>query len=155
MRSILRSAVVVAVLSATLALDETKTATAAAPPVTVRKTVGGFYGIGDRHSAVETCVLSGKGGKEVRTLSLKGGGTIVEEQVARDEKTMAYTYAILESPLSVEGYKSALSVASDGKVSKLAWTGSFEAKGAPDAKAEEIVYGIYDGGLKGITDKAR
>lgn len=155
MRSILRSAVVVAVLSATLALDETKTATAAAPPVTVRKTVGGFYGIGNRQPAVETCVLSGKGGRKVRTLPLKGGGTIVEEQVARDEKTTAYTYALQESPLPVEGYGSTLSLATDGKGSKLIWMGSFKAKGAPEAKAEEIVGGICDGGLKGITDKAR
>ncbi|MCJ2077832.1 SRPBCC family protein [Methylobacterium sp. E-016] len=155
MRSILTSAVVVAVLSATpaLALDETKTA--AAPPATVRKTIGGFCGIGDRHPAVETCVLSRKGGRKVRTLSLKGGGTIVEEQVARDEKTTAYTYALRESPLPVEGYGSTLSLATDGKGSKLIWTGSFKAKGAPEAKAEEIVGGICDGGFKGITDKAR
>ncbi|MCJ2088517.1 SRPBCC family protein [Methylobacterium sp. E-005] len=157
MRKILTSAVVVAVLSATpsLALDVTKTATVAAPPATVWNTIGEFCGIGDWHQAVEKCVLSEKGGKKVRTLSLKGGGTIVEEQVARDEKTMAYTYAILESPLPVEGYKSTFSVAPDGKGSKLTWTGSFKAKGAPDAKAEEVVGGIYEGGLKGIFDKAR
>jgi len=157
MRKILTSAVVVAVLSATpaLALDVTKSATVAAPPATVWKTIGEFCGIGDWHPAVEKCVLSEKGGKKVRTLSLKGGGTIVEEQVARDEKTMAYTYAILESPLPVEGYKSTLSVAPDGKGSKLTWTGNFKAKGAPDAKAEEVVGGIYEGGLKGISNKAK
>ncbi|MCJ2125192.1 SRPBCC family protein [Methylobacterium sp. J-077] len=157
MRKILTSAVVVAVLSATpsLALDVTKTAMVAAPPATVWKTIGEFCGIGNWHPAVEKCVLSEKGGKKVRTLSLRGGGTIVEEQVARDERTMAYTYAILESPLPVEGYKSTLSVAPDGKGSKLTWTGNFKAKGAPDAKAEEVVGGIYEGGLKGISDNAR
>jgi hypothetical protein len=36
----------------------------------------------------------------------------------------------------------------------LTWTGSFKAKGALDAKAEEVIGGIYEGGLKGIADKA-
>ena len=157
MRKILTATLAVAALSATpaLALDVTKTATVAAPPATVWKTIGTFCGIGDWHPAVEKCVLSEKGGRQVRTLSLKGGGTIVEQEVARDDKTMAYTYAILESPLPVEGYKSTLSVAPDGKGSKLTWTGSFKAKGAPDAKAEEVVGGIYDGGLQGISDKSK
>lgn len=157
MRKIQTAALAVAALSATpaLALDVTRTATVAAPPATVWKTIGEFCGIGDWHPAVEKCALSEKGGKKVRTLSLKGGGTIVEEEVSRDDKTMAYTYAILESPLPVEGYRSTLSVAPDGKGSKLTWTGSFKAKGAPDAKAEEVVGGIYDGGLKGISDKAK
>ncbi|SFM64107.1 SRPBCC family protein [Methylobacterium pseudosasicola] len=154
---ILFAALTFAGLSATpaLALDVTRTATVAAPPATVWKTIGEFCGIGDWHPAVEKCVLSEKGGKKVRTLSLKGGGTIVEEQVARDDRKMDYTYAILESPLPVEGYKSTLSVAPDGKGSKLTWTGSFKAKGAPDAKAEEVVAGIYEGGLKGIAEKAK
>ncbi|MFK5595671.1 SRPBCC family protein [Methylobacterium sp. HMF5984] len=154
---ILFAALTFAGLSATpaLALDVTRTATVAAPPATVWKTIGEFCGIGDWHPAVEKCVLSEKGSKKVRTLSLKGGGTIVEEQVARDDRKMDYTYAILESPLPVEGYKSTLSVAPDGNGSKLTWTGSFKAKGAPDAKAEEVVAGIYEGGLKGISEKSK
>ena len=157
MRKFLTATLTVAALSTTpaLALDVTKTATVAAPPATVWKTIGEFCGIGDWHPAVEKCVLSEKDGKKVRTLSLKGGGTIVEQEVSRDDKTMAYTYAILESPLPVEGYKSTLSIAPDGKGSKLTWTGNFKAKGAPDAKAEEVVGGIYEGGLKGISDKAK
>ena len=138
-----------------LALDVTKTATVAAPPATVWKTIGTFCGIGDWHPAVEKCTLSQKDGKAVRTLSLKGGGEIVEEELARDDKAMAYSYAILQSPLPVSGYKSTLKVAPEGSGSKLTWTGSFQAKGAPDAKAEEVIGGIYDAGLKGIADKAK
>lgn len=146
-----------AALTATpaLAADVTKTATIAAPPAKVWKTIGTFCGIGDWHPAVEKCVLSEKGGKHVRTLSLKGGGTIVEEELARDEKAMSYTYTILESPLPVSDYKSTLSVAADGSGSKLTWTGSFKAKGVPDAKAEEIIGGIYEGGFKGLSDKTK
>ena len=161
MGKILAVAFTVAVLSATpalalaLALDVTTTATVAATPAAAWKIIGEFCGIGDWHTAVEKCVLSEKGGKKVRTLCLKGGGSIVEQEVPRDERKMNYTYAILESPLPVDGYKSILSVAPDGKGSKLTWTGSSKAKGATDAKAEEVVGGIYEGGLKGIFEKTK
>lgn len=147
----------VAVLAATpaLALDVTKTATVDAPPAKVWQTIGDFCGIGTWHPAVEKCEPSSKGGKSVRTLSLKGGGTIVEEQLARDEKKMDYSYTILESPLPVSDYKSTLTVAPSGSGSKLTWTGTFKAKGAPDAKAEEVIGGIYEAGLKGISEKAK
>ncbi|MDR7035871.1 MULTISPECIES: SRPBCC family protein [Methylobacterium] len=156
-RKFLLATVAVAALSATpaLALDVTKTATVAAPPATVWKTIGQFCGIGDWHPAVEKCALSETGGKKVRTLSLKGGGTIVEEEQSRDDTGMAYTYTIVESPLPVSGYRSTLSVAPEGSGSKLTWTGSFQAKGAPDAKAQEIIGGIYEAGFKGISEKAK
>ncbi|SFK64180.1 SRPBCC family protein [Methylorubrum salsuginis] len=138
-----------------LALDVTKTATVDAPPAKVWQTIGDFCGIGTWHPAVEKCEPSSKGGKSIRTLSLKGGGTIVEEQLARDDKKMDYSYTILESPLPVSDYKSTLTVAPNGSGSKLTWTGKFKAKGAPDAKAEEVIGGIYEAGLKGISEKAK
>ncbi len=138
-----------------LALDVTKTATVDAPPAKVWQTIGDFCGIGTWHPAVEKCEPSSKGGKSIRTLSLKGGGTIVEEQLARDDKKMDYSYTILESPLPVSDYKSTLTVAPNGAGSKLTWTGTFKAKGAPDAKAEEVIGGIYEAGLKGISEKAK
>jgi len=144
-------------LSATpaFALDVTKTIDVAAAPATVWKTVGGFCGIGDWHPAVEKCALSEKDGKPTRTLSLKGGGTIIEQQQSRDDSKMTYTYAILESPLPIEGYTSTITVAPKASGSEITWTGNFQAKGAPDAKAEAIIGGIYDAGLKGIADKAK
>lgn len=138
-----------------LALEVTKTATVPASPEAVWKTIGQFCQISAWHPAVESCALSEKAGKPVRTLALKGGGTLVEEQTARDEGKMGYTYAILSGPLPVEDYRSTITVAKDGSGSKVTWTGSFKAKGTPDAKAEEVVAGIYDAGLKGIADRAK
>lgn len=138
-----------------LALEVTKTAMISASPETVWKTIGQFCHISAWHPAVENCALSEKSGKPVRTLTLKGGGTLVEEQTARSDNKMDYTYTILSGPLPVEDYKSTIMVAKDGSGSKVTWTGSFKAKGAPDAKAEEVVGGIYDAGLKGIADKAK
>ncbi len=137
------------------ALDVVKTLDVAAPPAKVWATVGDFCGIGNWHPAVEKCALSSKDGKSLRTLSLKGGGTILESQVSRDEGGMAYTYTILESPLPVADYTSTLSVAPSGSGSKLTWKGSFKAKGAPDAVANDAISGIYESGLKAIGDKAK
>ncbi len=138
-----------------LALEVTKTATVAASPDKVWKTIGGFCGIGDWHPVIEKCELSKKGGKEERTLSLKGGGTIVEQEQSRDDKKMDYTYTILSGPLPVQDYKSTIMVEKDGSGSKVTWTGSFKAKGAPDDKAKEAIAGVYEAGLKGIADKAK
>ena len=127
----------------------------AAPPAKVWKTIGGFCGIGDWHPAVEKCALSSKGGKSVRTLSLKGGGTIVEEEQSRDEAKMAYTYTILESPLPVSDYTSTLMVAPNGSGATVNWSGSFNPKGVPDTVAKDVISGIYTAGLKGLAETVK
>lgn len=137
------------------ALEVTKTATIAASPDTVWKTIGGFCGISDWHPVVEKCELADKGSKKQRTLTLKGGGTLLEEEQARDDKGMSYTYTILEGPLPVADYKSTIMVAKDGSGSKVTWSGNFKSKGAPDDKAQEAIGGVYDAGLKGLAEKAK
>jgi hypothetical protein len=138
-----------------LALNVSRSADIAAPPAKVWAVIGEFCGIGDWHPAIEKCVLSKKDGKDIRTLSLKGGGTIIEEQVSRSDDRHNYTYTILEGPLPVEGYKSTITVRPSGAGSKVIWAGEFKAKGAEDAKAEATVAGIYEAGLKGIADKLK
>ncbi|AYO82333.1 MULTISPECIES: SRPBCC family protein [Methylobacterium] len=137
------------------ALEVTRSADIAAPPAKVWQTIGEFCGIGDWHPAIEKCVLSDKDGMKVRTLSLKGGGTLKEEQVSRDDKVMSYTYTILEGPLPVADYKSTLAVAPEGTGSKVTWSGTFNAKGAPDTVAVDAIQGIYESGLKALSDKAK
>ena len=137
------------------ALEVTRSADIAAPPAKVWQTIGEFCGIGDWHPAIEKCVLSDKDGMKVRTLSLKGGGTLKEEQVSRDDKVMSYTYTILEGPLPVSDYKSTLAVAPEGTGSKVTWSGTFNAKGAPDTVAVDAIQGIYESGLKAIADKTK
>lgn len=154
-RGLATASIVIALTSPVYALDVAKSATVAAVPAAVWKTIGDFCDIGKWHPAVESCTPSDKDGKKIRTLNLKGGGEIVEEQISRDDAKMTYTYAILHSPLPVSDYKSTISVAADGMGSKLSWAGNFKAKGAPDAKAEEVIGGIYDAGIKGIAEKAK
>lgn len=151
------SAAVLALAAATpaLALDVSRSTDIAAPPAKVWATIGDFCGISSWHPAVEKCNPSTMAKKPMRTLSLKGGGAIVEEQVSRDDGKMDYTYRIIESPLPVDHYKSTISVAPSADGSKVTWVGSFKAKGADDAKAESVIAGIYEAGLKGIADKAK
>jgi Polyketide cyclase / dehydrase and lipid transport len=149
------TALVVASTLPAAALEVTKSATIGAPAAVVWKTIGQFCGIGDWHPAIEKCAPSTQDGKPVRTLSLKGGGTIIEQQQARDETKMDYTYTILESPLPVSDYRSTIMVTPNGAGSKVTWTGTFKAKGAPDAKAEEVIGGIYEAGFKGLSAKLK
>jgi hypothetical protein len=58
------------------AIDSSVTMTSSETPNALWKKIGGFCGIGDWPPAVEKCVLSADG--KQRTLSLKGGGTLVE-----------------------------------------------------------------------------
>jgi hypothetical protein len=138
-----------------LALDASKTQDIPAPPAKVWATIGDFCGIGQWHPAVERCTLSRRDGKPVRTLALKGGGTIVEEELRRDDAAMSYSYTILESPLPVTGYESTLAVKPAGGGSAVSWTGRFTAKGADDAAAKAAIQGIYDSGLAALATKAR
>ena len=100
--------------SPALAAEVTEATPVNAAPEKVWATIGGFCGIGTWHPAVEACALSTQGGKNIRTLSLKGGGTIVEEEVGRDDARMAYSYRILESPLPVANYVSTIQVEPSG-----------------------------------------
>lgn len=137
-----------------LALEAKKQVSVDATPAQAWAGVGDFCAIAAWHPVVEACVLGEKGGKTIRTLSLKGGGTIVEELVERDEDDMSYTYKILESPLPVANYESTIAVDDEGGTT-IVWSGEFDAKGAPDADAVAVIEGIYQGGLDSLAAKAK
>jgi hypothetical protein len=59
--------------------------------------IGGFCGIDDWHPAVADCTDKRADGVLQRTLSLEGGGTIIENQT--DHDGLSYSYDIVESPL--------------------------------------------------------
>ena len=150
-QSCLALAVLALGASGASALEVTKQVPAAAAPDKVWAAIGDFCGIAKWHPAVEKCTSETKDGVLMRTLSLKGGGAILEKQVKRDDAAMSYTYAIIESPLPVANYVSTISVAKAGAGTTITWTGKFDAKGAPDAKAMEVMGGIYDAGLAALA----
>jgi hypothetical protein len=131
------------------AVESTYKATSTAAPEAVWKKIGDFCGIATWHPAIEKCVLS-DGGK-TRTLSLKGGGTIVEKLVSRDDTAHSYTYQIVSSPLPVSDYESTIKVLPEGSGSSIVWTGDYKAKGASDADAKKTIDGVYKAGVDALA----
>ena len=107
--------------------------------------IGDFCGISKWHPAIEKCEMSADG--KMRTLSLKGGGTIVEKLDKRDDAARSYSYSIVEGPLPVANYMSTISVAPAGAGSTISWTGKYDAKGASDAEAKKTIDGVYQAGI--------
>ncbi|WP_102957997.1 SRPBCC family protein [Mangrovicella endophytica] len=141
--------------SPALALDVSRSIDVDAAPEKVWAVIGGFCGIASWHPVVKGCQESNEGGKDVRLLTLDGGGLLKEQLVSRDEAGMGYTYTILEGPLPVQNYQSTIAVKPGGAGSTIVWQGSFDAKGAPDAEATSVIAGIYDAGLKTIAKEAK
>ena len=115
--------------------------------------VGDFCGIASWHPAVANCEISIKNGATFRTLTLKDGAKLLEKQTAFDAAKMTYSYTIEEGPLPVANYKSTLKVVAKDKVATIDWSGTFDAKGAPDADAVKTITGIYDGGVDALVAK--
>ena len=117
----------------------------------VWRKIGDFCGIANWHPAVAKCELSAD--KKERTLTLKGGGTIVEDLVSWSDKTHSYTYKIVSSPLPVDNYVSTIHVAAakSGAGSVIHWRGQYTAKGASDADAKKTIDGIYGAGLTSLA----
>jgi hypothetical protein len=132
-----------------LALDSSVTMPSSMSPDALWKKVGDFCGISAWHPAIEKCVLSADG--KQRTLSLKGGGTIVEALENWDDAKHSYSYTILSGPLPVANYHSTISVTGDTKGSALKWMGTYDAKGASDADAKKAIDGVYESGAKTLT----
>jgi hypothetical protein len=131
------------------ALESSVTMTSSMSPDALWKKVGDFCGIATWHPAIEKCVLSADG--KQRTLSVKGGGTVVEALEKWDDANRSYTYTILSGPLPVANYHSTISVSADPRGSALKWMGKYDAKGAPDADAKKTMDGVYEAGAKSLT----
>ena len=71
------------------------------------------------------------------------------------DEGMSYTYVIVDSPLPVADYVSTLAVMGSGGGSMITWSGEFAAEGAPDAKAVEVISGIYQAGLAALKERLR
>ena len=111
--------------------------------------IGGFNTLPDWHPAVEKSELQEEG--QIRKLSLKGGGTIIEKLVKNDPHERVYTYTIEDSPLPVSNYKAEIKVKDNGEgKSSVEWSSEFSAEGAPESDAMEVIQGIYQAGFDNL-----
>lgn len=99
----------------------------AAPPDKVWAVVGNFDSLKDWHPAVASSTAD-KGNEtgSMRTVELKGGGSLVETLQKYDAKAMSYSYRARDGgALPVSNYTSTISVRGDGDKSKVEWRGAF------------------------------
>jgi len=136
-----------------------------AEPVKVWATVKDFGGIHQWHPAVESTKTESKADETGavllhRTLTLKGGGTILEKQTINSDEEMKLEYRIVEGVLPVSGYRAIMQVKAGPGAgeSTLTWTGRFYNKankvdapaGEDNATAVKAIEGVYDSGLENL-----
>ncbi|GEP04863.1 SRPBCC family protein [Methylobacterium oxalidis] len=109
----------------------------------------------------------GKGGNEpkaTRTLTLKGGATVVEElsKYSADKKSYSYRIDKVDvKTLPVNDYSSTIEVEGDGAKSKVTWKGAFyrgymnndPPPELNDENSEKAVRGLYRTGLDALKAK--
>lgn len=111
------------------------------------KMIGGFNALPDWHPAVEASELTEEG--QTRTLSLVGGGQIVEKLEKVDDAARTYTYSIVNSPLPVANYTATITVRDGDDGCVVDWSGEFDALGGTN-EASDVVSGIYQAGLDNL-----
>jgi carbon monoxide dehydrogenase subunit G len=128
-----------------------------APAAAVWARIKNFDALKDWHPAVAASPAD-KGNEEgsVRTLTLKGGGTLVETLESHDDARMKYAYRAKDGgALPVTNYTSTLSVRDEGGKALVEWRGAFY-RGYPnndpppeqnDEAAVRAVTGVYQSGL--------
>src|SRR5579863_360850 len=149
-RSVIVALGLFAVTTAAQAVESRASRTTSQSVDAVWQKIGDFCGIGQWHPAIAKCDLSAD--KKDRTLTLKGGGTIVEHLVRWSDKTHSYTYKIVSGPLPVDNYESTIRVSKSGSGSVISWRGHYSAKsGTTDADAKKAIDGVYDAGLTALA----
>lgn len=113
---------------------------------------GAFCAIKEWHPAVAACDETKEGETTFRTLTLKDGAKIKEKLTSTSENS--YSYRIVEGPLPVKEYMATFSVKTEGDAAVVNWLASFQAKDKPEAEAKQVIEGIFDAGLKSISEKA-
>lgn len=136
-----------------------------AEPAKVWAMVKDFAGIHKWHPSVESTTTETKADETGtallhRTLTLKGGGTILEKQTINSDEEMKLEYRIVEGVLPVSGYRAIMQVKAGPGAgeSTLTWTGRFYNKankvdapaGEDNATAVKAVEGVYDSGLENL-----
>ncbi|MFQ5626790.1 MAG: SRPBCC family protein [Methyloligellaceae bacterium] len=114
----------------------------------VWKLIGGFNALPDWHPAVEKSELTEQG--QTRTLSIAGGGTIVEKLEKVDDSARTYSYSIVDSPLPVANYTATIKVSGEGDNSTIEWSSDFEPAGASAEEAMQAIQGVYQAGFDNL-----
>lgn len=110
--------------------------------------IGRFNALPDWHPSVEKSELTEAG--QTRTLSLVGGGRIVEKLETIDDNARTYTYSIVDSPLPVSNYTATIKVTGEGENSTIEWSSEFDPAGASPEDAMKAIQGVYQAGFDNL-----
>ena len=131
-------------------ISVSREATVERPPATVWKLVGSFDALDVWLPPVRASSFTGDATLPgaIRKLDLGNDASVTEKLLSYSARDHRYSYAFLASPLPVKNYVATieLSAAGPGKT-RVKWSSTFDADGAPDDKAKEAILGIYDAGL--------
>ena len=131
-------------------LSVTREAIVERPPATVWKLVGSFNALDVWLPPVRGSSFTGNATQPgaIRMLDLGNNASVTEKLLSFSAGEYRYSYAFLSSPLPVKNYVATieLSAAGPGKT-RVKWSSTFDADGAPDDKAKDAILGIYDAGL--------
>ena len=117
----------------------------------VWRSIGGFNALPSWHPAIASSEATGEGKGATRTLTLAGGGSIVERLEDADPARRSYRYSILSGPLPVADYLSELQVKDNGDgTSTVEWSSEFQPKGANEGEAVSVMQGVYQAGLDNL-----
>jgi hypothetical protein len=138
----------------------TEQVTIDAAPAVVWAKIKNFGALKDWHPAVESSPAD-KGNEEgsTRTLTLKGGGTVIESLESWDDAKMRYSYRAKDGgALPVSNYTSTITVRDEGGKALVEWRGAFY-RGYPnndpppdknDEAAVRAITGVYQSGLANL-----
>ena len=131
-----------------------------APADVVWAKIKNFDSLKDWHPAVaESPADKGNAEGSVRSLKLKGGGTLTETLESHDDAGKKYSYRAKDGgALPVTNYTSTIRVTAEGKATVVEWRGAFY-RGYPnndpppdqnDEAAVKAITGVYKSGLENL-----
>jgi hypothetical protein len=130
------------------------------PAARLWETVRDFNGLPDWHPAIAESRIEGGAPADqvscVRAFRLRDGGYIRERLLALSDYEFSCTYAILESPMSVDNYVATLKLTpvTDGSRTFAEWSAEFDC--APEREAELVgLIGndVFQGGFDALKER--
>ena len=128
-------------------VEVTESVSVAADANAAWELIGDPSALAEWHPAIDSSEVE----NDLRHLILGDGGRI-EERIT-EQSGRSYSYEFIESPLPVGGYSSRLSVEPSDRGATISWSSTFEAQGASESEAEELIAGIYRAGLDAVAQR--
>lgn len=99
---------------------------------------------------IDSLELTGSGLGALRTVKLKGGGTVIERlDAAFDERLFAYTITFNDK-MPFENYCAVVTLEDAGNKTVARWGSNWDAKGASEGEIKEMLTALYGNLLDGL-----